>query len=34
MRHVRPTAPTPEIDLHVDEPTGNVGPITLFSIPF
>lgn len=34
MRGVPPTTPMPETDLRVDEATGNVGPITLFSIPF
>ena len=34
MRNERPTTPTPETDLQVDPATGNVGPITLFSIPF
>lgn len=34
MRGVPPTTPMPETDLHVDQTTGNVGPITLFSIPF
>jgi hypothetical protein len=34
MRNERPTTPTPETDLQVDPATGNLGPITLFSIPF
>jgi hypothetical protein len=34
MRNERPTTPTPETDLRMDPATGNVGPITLFSIPF
>lgn len=34
MQGVRPAIPMPETDLQVDEATGNVGPITLFSIPF
>ena len=34
MRNERRTTPVPETDLQVDEATGNVGPITLFSIPF
>jgi hypothetical protein len=33
MRNERPTTPIPETDLQVDEATGNVGPITLFSFP-
>jgi hypothetical protein len=34
MRNERPTTTTPETDLQMDPATGNVGPITLFSIPF
>jgi len=34
MRNERPATPTPETDLQTDPATGNVGPITLFSIPF